>query len=179
MAAKNPGTCRVLLIGTREGPKHESREILEEAGYKVIDGAARRRSGVDPTVVLMLLDHEGFKPEDITGLDNDPEYPVPVVVVGPARGKQWRRDALQAGAFACLSGKAPREDQIGIVAAANRYRALQLEIKIIRREAEIVMHGLLETYGAEAVRLKSVMNEAEKVRESLEDVQNRIIRSLI
>jgi hypothetical protein len=41
------------------------------------------------------------------------------------------------------------------------------------------MHGLLETYGAEAVRLRSAMGEAEKARASLEDVQTRIIRSLI
>jgi hypothetical protein len=153
--------------------------LLEDAGYRVINGAAKRRSGADPTVVLILLDHEAFDLQVISSYGSDTEYPVPVVVVGPARGKKWRRDALQAGAFACLSGKAPREDQIGIVAAANRYRALQLEIKIIRRESDIVMQGLLESYGTEALRLRSVMNEAEKVREDLEDVQTRIIRSLI
>lgn len=179
MAAKKTDSCRVLVVGAKQGAVSDARALLEDAGYRILEETGKKRSSSEPTVVLLLLDHDT---PDIDALDRfvgGGEYPAPVVVVGPGRGKKWRRAALQAGAFACLSGNAPREDRIGIVAAANRYRALQLEIQIIRRESDIVMQGLLESFGSEAVRLKSVMSEAESVRASLEDVQTRIIRSML
>ncbi len=153
--------------------------MLEESGYQVLDSSSGRRNTSEASVVLVLLDHDEPDQDLISSLTAQREYPPPVVVLGPARGRKWRREALQAGAFACLSDHAPREDQIGIVAAANRYRALQLELQIIRRESDIVMKGLLESFGSEAVKLRSAMTEAERVRESLENFQTRIIRSML
>jgi hypothetical protein len=179
VAATKTDNCRVLILGDQGERRKQLRDVLAEAGYRVLEAAKVKRGGPGPTVILLLLDHDDPDQALIASLGKGLDYPPPVVVFGPARGKRWRREALQAGAFACLSDRAPREDQIGIVAAANRYRALQLEIEIIRRESDIVMQGLLESFGSEAVRLQHVMNEAEQVRESLEDVQTRIIRSLL
>jgi hypothetical protein len=115
----------------------------------------------------------------LPGLRGEASDAAPIVVFGPPRGRKWRKEALKAGAFACLSGNTSRDDRLGLVGAACRYRAAQVENQFIRRETDIVVQGLLESFGSEAQKVKRVVKEAEKVRESLEQVQNRIIRSML
>lgn len=179
MSAKRAGVCKVLLVGSKPVHRDDVREVLEGAGCKVVAPAQRRKPADKPSVIVFLLDKENPDPSVIDAYCGTEDYSPPVVVFGPPRGRRWRQEALRSGAFACLSGRAPREDQIGIVAAAHRYRALQLELEVIRREADIVIQGLLESFGSEAQRLKKVMGEAEQIRESLDEVQTRIIRSML
>lgn len=170
---------RILLIASRQIDRSAAMGLFRATGYQLMEPAAGQPAKDEPDVILVILDHDHPHTDMLPGLRQEGSYSPPVVVFGPPRGKKWRRAALGAGAFACLSGNAPRDDKIGMVAAASRYRASQLENQFIRQETDIVVQGLLESFGSEAQKVKRVVKEAENVRESLEEVQNRIIRSML
>lgn len=172
--------CRVYLSSSRAKLRDEVAALLWEAGYEVLERNPAIRAAGEYEVAIVLLDHDHPDPTAVSAFPHDQgDQSPPVVVFGPPRGRKWRREAMEAGAFACLSGNALREDQLGMVGAASRYRAARIELLLIRNETEIVMRGLLESFGSEAQKLQSVVKEAEHVRESLAEVQRRIIRSML
>ena len=172
--------CRIYVSSNRSKHRDEVASLLAEAGYEVLEQNPAIRATGEYEVVVVLLDHDHPDPGAVSAFPrNEGDQSPPVVVFGPPRGRKWRREAMEAGAFACLSGNALRDDQLGMVGAASRYRAAQIELLLIRNETEIVMQGLLESFGSEAQKLRSVVKEAEHVRESLAEVQRRIIRSML
>jgi len=179
MARPKKKTCRILLISSQAKAGEAAQRTFTDAGYTVTNAVPARDKTLSCEVVVVLLDHDHPEPGALDGLRRNEEYPPPIVVFGPPRGKKWRRDALDAGAFACLSGNAPRADQAGLVSAASRYRAAQMENQLIRRETDIVVQGLLESFGSEAQKLQKVVREAKGVRESLDEVQKRIILKML
>ena len=179
MAKPEKQGSRILLIAKRPKDRSAAIGLFRDTGYQLVEPTEGEPGEDEPDVILVLLDHDHPQTDMLPGLLREGPYAPPVVVFGPPRGRKWRKESLRAGAFACLSGNASRDDQIGLVAAASRYRASQLENQFIRQEADIVVQGLLESFGTEAQKVKRVVKEAEKVRESLEEVQNRIIRSML
>lgn len=178
MSEKKLAPGRVLLIAHRSRPQHQARALLVDAGFEVLTDEGSG-NGQPLDVILVQAEGEEFHFDRLAALDGAGDYPPPIVVFGPERGRKWRRLSLEAGAFGCLSNSARRDDKLGLIGAACRFRALQREIELIRSEADIVMQELLTTYGSEAQKLQKVVREAKSVKESLQDVQNRIIRSML
>jgi len=171
-----PTAGGALLVSAGAAHRRTLADLLRKVGYSLLDAAEFGDARPDLIVVVAESDGDDFTRYLAAG---DMRTSPPAIVFGPAKAKQWRKTALQAGAFACLSLQAPVEEKIGLLAAAGRYRAAQREIEMLRKEADIVIQGLLESFGAEAEKLQNVVQEAENVRETLEDVQNRIIRSML
>lgn len=169
---------RVLLLDGDPQDCAGLRSLLTAAGLAVLPDPATPPES-QPDVVLVVLAGDCLNETRITPWTNNRPSPVPVVVFGPSAGGVWRRLALASGAFACLSCDAPWPERLSVVAAAGRYRAALLEIELIRRETEIVVHGLLTSYGEEAEKLRDAASEADRIRDSLDEVRNRIIRSLL
>ncbi|MCP5113957.1 MAG: hypothetical protein GY953_24250, partial [bacterium] len=82
-------------------------------------------------------------------------------------------------AFACLSWEAPREERASLLAAASRFRAAQREIQIVRRESDYVLTRLLTSYGEEAEKLRGAIEDREAIKEDLERIRSRILRSIL
>lgn len=157
--------------------------MLEHLRYSVVEPADFAAEGKaadgDPDLVVIVIDGDEADVPLLIRQAAVFESRPPVLVFGPDKARKWRRAALRAGVFACLSLEAAFEERISLVAAATRYHAAQKEIRMLRRETDIVVQGLLESYGIEAENLRKVRREAQQARESLEAVQMRIIKSML
>ncbi len=180
-SAQNRTAGKVVLRARDSGRWEDERRLLARLGYSVTGNASSESGGAEDPVDLILVFLEDNE-DDCAMLAKLPagkQAAPPVLVFGPATGSEWRRSALRAGAFACASAAAPVEDRIALLSAASRYNAAQIEIRMLREETELVVQGLLESFGSEAASLRKVTQEAENVRKSFEEVQNRIIRSML
>ncbi|MCP5114359.1 MAG: hypothetical protein GY953_26310, partial [bacterium] len=128
----------ILLIGHDSSGGRQTAKFLEQLGYKVL-GEVPDNAEVEMVVIAAGASLDAQAPLEA----GQGEYPPPLVVFGPANGEAWRREALEAGAFACLSWEAPREERASLLAAASRFRAAQREIQIVRRESDYVLTRLL------------------------------------
>lgn len=165
---------RVLLLASDPGRRGQISQFLEQLGYVVMD-AAPEASQLESIVIAVGASLETEAPIEASQGD----YPPPMIVFGPANGDNWRKKALAAGAFACLSWEAPVEERASILAAASRFRAAQREIQIIREESNLLTTGLLQSYGEEAQKLQMAIEEREETREDLERIRKRILRSIL
>jgi hypothetical protein len=132
-------------------------------------------AGAEADIVVVLA---GAELEQTLSSIPDAEYSPPVLVFGPPAG-EWRRVALESGAFALQSLDAPEEERASLVFAAYRFRVAQQEIRMIRQESELVCEGLLRSYGEEAQKLRGAVRERREVEETLERIRNRIIKSIL
>ena len=134
---------------------------------------------VDIDAVLILAEDRGTHWVSQTKtIQRQPAAP-PVVVLGPGSRSKWRHQALEAGAFLCVSQGAPPEELRSILAAAIRYRSIEKEINMLRIECERICMGLLTCYGEAASTLKDTNEEVEVLRRSLSDIRNQIIRAFV
>ena len=104
--------------------------------YKMARGSEAQNEMDDPPEFIVLALDRAEKPP-MTQIRSiaDRDSTVPVIVCGPSYSTGWRKMALGAGAFACVSRDTPFADQLNVIAAAARYRAAQLEIRKLRKEA--------------------------------------------
>jgi hypothetical protein len=130
-----------------------------------------------PDVILVVAGSEPL--EAALCRAEGPEPLAPVLVFGPAAAGEWRRTALEAGAFACLSVEAPAEEVAALLLAAGRYRAAQLELELLRRESDVLFTNLLEAYGEGAVELRAAVEERQRYQDELERIKSRIIRFIL
>jgi hypothetical protein len=163
----------VCLKAPEKTLRRQMAGFLRQLGYRLGSSAHEE---VDLVIVVVA---EGQSPA--TGLDgvDSSEFPVPVLVFGPAENRWWRKAALEAGAFACLSLEAPVEEKASLIFAASRYRAAQIEIQVLRRESDVLFTNLLRSYGEEAEKLKSALQERKQYQEELELIKNRILQFIL
>lgn len=111
---------------------------------------------------------------------NDDGIPQAVILCyGPAENDGWRAQAHAKGAFACLSESTPLEDQVELLGAAIRYQSLMTDLEKIRQESNRICQTLLESFGNANESLVVARNEAEQIRDDLENVRERILRAFI
>ena len=164
----------VLLIASDSVQRSQTGEFLQQLGYAVMDEPPE---GSELEIVVIAAGSALDVESPIAASKG--EYPPPLVVFGPANSGTWRKEALEVGAFACLSWEAPVEERASVLAAASRFRASQREIQIIRRESEFLTTQLLQTYGEEAQKLQMAVEEREETKEDLERIRKRILRSIL
>ena len=178
MSTTNNGTeeplGRVLLQAADPDRRRQTSEFLEHLGYVVADDDAPNH-GTD-IIVVSTSSSPGpvIPPEALAG-----DYAPPLIVFGPVGGKEWRRWAIESGAFACLSWEAPFEERVGLLSAASRYREAQKEIQVIREESNSLITRLLQTYGEEAEKVHIAVDERRKTQDALDRIRKRIIRSIL
>lgn len=172
-------TRKVLSMSADPARREQLTSLLESQGFDVEQGSRPQQgdTAVAPPDVILLVAQSG-KPLslDLIRQVSEESYPPPVVVFGPGAQSQWRTEAKQAGAFACLSLEADPEDQAGILAAAARYRAAQMESVMLRSESERICGDLLKAFGDAAERLQLTNDQVQGVQKTLRDVQHRIIK---
>ncbi len=106
--------------------------------YKMARGSEAQNEMDDPPEFIVLaLDRAETLPMNQIRSIVERDSTVPVIVCGPSYSTGWRKMALEAGAFACVSRDTPFADQLNVIAAATRYRAARLEIRKLREEAII------------------------------------------
>ena len=88
-----------------------------------------------PDFIVLALDRAEASPMNQIRSIVANDCAVPVIVCGPSYSTGWRKMALEAGAFACVSRETPFADQLNVTATAARYRAARLEIRKLRIEA--------------------------------------------
>lgn len=111
---------------------------------------------------------------------NDDGIPQAVILCyGPAQDDGWRADAHARGAFACLCESTPLADQIELLGVAIRYQSLMTDLENIRQESNRICQTLLESFGNANESLVVARNEAEQIRDDLENVRERILRAFI
>ncbi len=170
------------LQAARAADRRKLGGLLEHLRFSVLDPAAfpaGEKVTPEPDVVIVVVDGDEADVELLAGRVPAFESSPPIVVFGPARARTWRKSALRAGVFACLSLESPVEERISVIIAASRFQAVQKEIQLLRRETDLVVQGLLESYGAEAEQLRQVVAEAQRARASLEAVRKQIIKSML
>ncbi len=173
-AAEQDARPRALLRAAEERSLAGITAVLAELGY---DPCSPGESLSAPDLIIVVAGCEPLDPETCRATGFQP--PPPVVVFGPAALGQWRRAALQAGAFACLSLEAPVEEKTALLLAAGRYRSAQLELELLRRESDVLFTNLLEACGEGAVELKAAVEERRRYQDELERIKNRIIRFIL
>lgn len=173
--------AKVLLRAADPDQERCAEEFLRRLGYSFVTSPPSFADlNGSPDIILLIA---GSGVETITDyFSKRPslEYPPPVVVFGASElGGEWRKAALDNGAFACLSIEAPVEERACAVVAASRFRAAQMEIKMLRRESDLLCTRLLTSYGEEVQKLRAAQKERREVQEALESIKNRILRSIL
>jgi len=104
------------------------------------------------------------------------EQPVPVILLGAGDRLHWRQEAIAAGAFACASLDSHPEEHAGLLAAASRYRSVQMENRMLRNECERICSELVKAFGEAADKLRMTSDQVEHVKRTLEQIQSQIIK---
>jgi hypothetical protein len=111
---------------------------------------------------------------------NDDGIPQAVILCyGPAQDNGWRAEAHAKGAFTCLSESTPLVEQVELLGVAIRYQTLMTDLEKIRQESNRICQTLLESFGNANESLVVARNEAEQIRDDLENVHERILRAFI
>jgi DNA-binding NarL/FixJ family response regulator len=174
----------MVVLAAEPAQRHELTAVIRGFGHDVIhdepgsgDAQIDQWAGID--VVLMLVEERDSRWVSRTKkIQRDAAAP-PVVVLGSASGPTWRRRALEAGAFVCVSRETPAEELRSIVSAAIRYRALVKDNNLLRVECERICMGLLQSYADVATNLKDTTEEVEVLQRNLHDIRNQIIRAFV
>ena len=165
---------KVELIASDAGQRRGAADLVERLGYVLIEEG----SGVGDVVLLVARNDEAVAAY-FSKLSRG-DYPVPVIVFGPSRTDgDWRRVALENGAFACLAFDAAVEERACVLMAASRFRAAQMEVEMLRRESDLLCTRLLTHYGEETQKLRAAQKERREAQEALESIKNRILRSVL
>ena len=127
-------------------------------------------------ISLVVLDSRSRVP---TSLIARVQESAAVLVLGPRDGRTWREEALAAGAFGCLSAATPAEDRANLLLAAIRYQAARSEISALRQHCDRICYELVQSFGLAMEKLAHANNEARTIRDVLEDIRVRIVRTLV
>ncbi len=104
--------------------------------YKMARGSEAQNEMDDPPdFIVLALDWAETLPMNQIRSIVARDSTVPVIVCGPSYSTGWRKMALEAGAFACVSRDTPFADQLNVIVAAARYRAVHFEIRKLREGA--------------------------------------------
>ena len=133
-------------------------------------------NAADPSIVLVIL---GSCSEVPTSLITKASKSATVVVLGPRDGHAWRGEALAAGAFGCLSSATPDEDSVGLVVAAVRYSMARSEANALRQYFDRLCSELVQSFAEAMEKLAGARDEAGRTRRVLEDIQLRVLRSMV
>ena len=179
-ATQEPDSQVLLRAGSPLNRK-QTEEFLRRLGYAVLDQTGPEEAGAagQPDVIVGLADGEGVSIAQFIPQALAEESPPPVIVFGPVGGRDWRTRALEAGAFACLSLEAPVEERAGLLAAATRDRAAQLEIRTLRQEANTLCTNLLKSFGDEAGKLRIAVQERQEIQKAIEDLRNKLRKAFV
>ena len=160
----------VLLSAADTASSEEAAKFLVHLGYRIAEGTSV------PDLVVQITGAAELAPPEVA---TQGEYPPPMVVFGPPGAGEWRKRALEQGAFACMSLDAPIEERASLLAAASRYREAQKQVRTVREESNEIITHLLTTYGEETERHHTAVEERKEAQASLDRIQRRIIRSIL
>lgn len=178
--AGRPLTAVPALPSTEEFSRTDHRIwALRNSRLDALAANDLARGGWKPAdlIVLAIGSPDALPADQITQIVRY-ETPPPIVVCGPYPAATWREKALHAGAFLCFSSQTPVEDQHTMLAAAICYGAVMAENNLLRAESEKVSQGLLQAYGDAMERVRHASSEAWGIQNTLEEVQQRILKVL-
>ena len=172
----------VQLISSDANLRSEWYALLRAMGYAVIQHAAPQQNGdksASKRVDLILLLSAGDEAATVELIRQTAqgEQAPPVVVFGAVSGMKWPKRALQAGAFAYLPLDANVEQQAGLLAAAVRFREMQVKVQLLLDESERLCADLVGSYGQASEKLTDTREEAQKAQKALQEVQAKIIKA--
>lgn len=133
-------------------------------------------NAADTPIVLVVLDSRCQVPTSLIARSCDSAT---VLVMGPCDRRSWREESLAAGAFGCLSAATPLEDRVGLLIAAVRYEATRSEISTLRQHSDRLCFELVQSFGDAMNKLSGARDEAGRIRRALEDIQLRVLRTLV
>ena len=172
-------SAKVHLIAGDAHLRSRWSTLLRTMGYAVIGDSAPQQASERETADLIVL----LTPEDEAAAveliqeTTQGEHTPPVVVFGPASGGKWPKRALQAGAFAYLPRDARAEEQAGRLAAAVRFRQMQVKVQLLMDESERLCADLVGSFGHNSEKLQHTKQEVEKAQKALQGMQARIIKA--
>lgn len=175
---------RMVVLAAEPAHCEELTALIRGFGHDVIhhepgSGNGESHAWAEIDAVLIVAEERDSHWVGHTKKIQDEAAAPPVVVLGSPTGPTWRRRALEAGAFVCVSREAPHEELQSIVWAAIRYRALVKDNNLLRVECERICMGLLQSYADVATNLKDTTEEVETLQRNLHDIRDRIIRAFV
>jgi len=69
------------------------------------------------------------------------------------------------------------EQQAGLLAAAVRFREMQVKVQLLLDESERLCADLVGSYGQASEKLTDTREEAQKAQKALQEVQAKIIKA--
>jgi DNA-binding NtrC family response regulator len=175
-------SANVRLVCSDADLESEWYALLRAMGYAVLRDAVPQRSDAakDTTpidLILLLSPTDEAATVDLITQTTQGEQTPPVVVFGKPSGVKWPKRAIQAGAFGYLPMDAKLEQQAGLLAAAVRFREMQKQVQLLVNESERLCGELVGSYGQTSEKLAGTMEEVQKAKQALQDVQAKIIKA--
>lgn len=175
-------SANVQLISSNADLRSEWYALLRAMGYAVIQHAAPQQNGEKSAskpidLVLLLSPGDEEATVELIRQTVQGDQAPPVIVFGAVSGMKWPKKALQAGAFGYLPLDAKVEQQAGLLAAAVRFREMQLKVQLLLDESERLCADLVGSYGQASEKLTDTMGEAQKAQKALQEVQAKIIKA--
>lgn len=133
-------------------------------------------SGASVSILLVTLDSQCQVPVSLISGASETET---VLVLGPCGEITWREKSLAAGAFGCVSAATLREDKLGLLRCAIQYSVARSETRSLRQYCDRLCGELVQSFADAMAKLASSQNEAGHIRRTLEDIQLRVLRSLM
>ena len=172
----------VLLVAGDSKQRSEWFALLRAMGYTVVPDEDTTRGGAGgiavpiDLIVLLAPADVALAVKLIREMPQGENAP-PLVVFGAASGAKWPKRALQAGAFAYLHLDAPAEEQAGLLAAASRFRQMQVKIQLLLEESERMCSDLVGSFGQNSEKLHQTIEEARKAQQALQGMQAKIVKA--